>query len=224
MEKEITGIYLSSHPMDSYREAARRRGAVPIGALLEDLDGNGRYQDGQKVILAGVVSSVRTRPTRNDSMMAYVGLEDDSGEIELLVFARTLEACGPDLQENNPVLAAGRISLRDDKPPQLMCDQVWSLERLPEDPGEPLPPAEGPAEGESAAVKAGKLYLRLGTEDRLFQRVKDLFTLFPGQSRAVIYFADTGRKVGAACLLHEALLEELRLLLGEENVVLKEGA
>ena len=225
MEKEITGLYLTGHPMDAYRQTAQTRGAVPIGVLLEELDQGGRYRDGQKVVLAGVISSVRTRPTRNNSLMAYVGLEDDSGDIELLVFARTLEACGPDLQENNPVLVTGRISVREDKPPQLMCDQVWSLDRLPDELGEALADEfPQPEEPRRYAVRTGKLYLRLGGEDRVFQRVKDLFTLFPGDSRAVIYFADSGRKVGATCLCHDALLAELRLLLGEENVVLKETA
>ena len=122
------------------------------------------------------------------------------------------------------MLVSGRISVREDKPPQLMCDQVWSLDHLPDDLGEDLPSVEEvQAERKPRTIKTGKLYLRLRGEDRLFQRVKDLFTMFPGQSRAVIYFSDTGRKVGAACLLHEALLEELNLLLGAENVVLKES-
>jgi len=221
MEKELTGLYLSGHPMDDYRETAQAKGAVPIGVLLEELEPGGRFRDGQKVALAGIVSSVRTRTTRNNSMMAYVGLEDDTGEMELLVFARTLEACGPDLRENNPVLVTGRISLREDKPPQLMCDQAWSLESLPDNLGESLPGPEPVSEPRPPEVRGGKLYLRLTGEDRLYDRVRNLFELFPGGSRAVIYFADTGRKVGAACLLHQALLDELRLLLGEENVVVK---
>ena len=225
MEKEVTGLYLSGHPMDSYREEARTRGAVPIGALLEGLEEGGAFRDEQKVALAGMVASVRTRTTRSNSLMAYVGLEDESGEIELLVFARTLEACRQELQENSPVLAAGRISVRDDKPPQLMCDQVWSLDSLPADLGLDLP-ASGPLRGGNRPeVRTGKLYLRLGSDqDRLFERVRNLFQLFPGSSRTVIYFADTGRKLGATCLLHEALLAELILLLGEENVILKEPA
>ena len=226
MEKELTGLYLSGHPMDSYREAALRHGAVPIGVLLEELDNGGRFRDGQKVALAGVVSSVRTRATRNNSLMAYVGLEDESGEMELLVFARTLEASGPDLQENNPVLVSGRISVREDKPPQLMCDRVWSLEHLPED-LDPLPSGEEEP-GEQARryrVRSGKLYLKLDREEGpLLPRLRNLFQFFPGGSPTVIYCADTGRKLGASCLLHDALLEELRLLLGEGNVVLKELA
>ena len=53
--------------------------------------------------------------------------------------------------------------------------------------------------------------------------MKDLFVLFPGTQPAVLYLADTGRRLGARCQLHPALVQELRELLGEENVVLREG-
>ena len=102
------------------------------------------------------------------------------------------------------------------------CDsfsEILTLSSLPGGEEEDRPPVPG------GAVPTGTLYLRLASrEDRLFQRVKDLFLLFPGESRTVVYFADTGRKAGAACLLHDALLEELTLLLGEENVIVKDPA
>ena len=214
MEKEITGLYLSGHPMDSYRETARSLGARAIGPLLEELE-DGGSQDGDRVSLAGMISAFKTRTTRNNTLMAYASLEDDTGSLELMVFPRTLEACGSVLQDGAPVLVTGRISLREDKPPQLLCDQAVSLDRVP--PGfrsETAAPAPPPA---------GKLYLRLAEADeRLFRRVKDLFTLFPGESQAVLYFADSKRRLGARCLLHPALLEELSLLLGADNVVLKQ--
>ena len=45
--------------------------------------------------------------------------------------------------------------------------------------------------------------------------------MFPGEDRAIVYFEDTKTKVGAGCVLHPALLQELREKLGGENVVLK---
>ena len=54
--------------------------------------------------------------------MGYVTLEDDTGEIELLCFARVLEQNGSLIRENNPVLAVGRISVRDEKEPQMLVD------------------------------------------------------------------------------------------------------
>ena len=216
MEKEVTGLYLSGHPMDAYRELARNHGAIPIASVLEDFaqpDGPTRFQDGERINLAGVVSAAKTKTTKNNSLMAYVTLEDDTGSMELLAFSRVLEESGNYLQVNLPILVYGRISVRDEKAPQLMCDRVTPLNQVPDQPLHPGNPAE----------RSGKLYLRFDNEnDPRFQRIKNLLILFPGNQQAVLYLSDTGRRLGARCQLHPALLEELRELLGEENVVLKQ--
>ena len=220
MEKEVTGLYLSGHPMDAYRETARNQGAVSIGLMLEDFaqaDGPTHFQDGQKITLAGVVSASKTKTTKNNSLMAYVTIEDDTGSMEMLAFSRVLEESGSYLQVNMPILATGRISVRDEKAPQLMCDRVLPLHQAP---GAPIDPNEPPVR--PPQVRSGKLYLRFDTEATpLLRRVKNPFTMFPGESQAVLYFADTKRRLGARCLLHDALLQELKEYLGEDNVVLK---
>ena len=219
MEKEVTGLYLSGHPMDAFREEAARRGAVPIAPLKADFaqpGGPTRYQDGQKVTLAGIVLTRRVKTTRNDSLMAYVTLEDDGASLELLVFSRVLEEAGAALAEGRAVTVTGRISAREDKPPQLLADRVASLE-------EPDGAAPQTAAQAAAPVRpeGRTLYLRLPDEGWLFQRIQDLFALFPGDSPTVLFFAATGRRKGATCLLHDALLAELRELLGDGNVVLR---
>lgn len=205
MEKEITGLYLSGHPMDQYRQAARRQGAVAMGPILEDFaqaGGPTQFQDGQRVALAGVVAAIKQKTTKNNSLMAYVTLEDDTGTMELLAFSRVLEEGV--LAENAPVLVRGRLSVREDKPPQLMCDRV-----------EPL--------GQAAPAAAGeKLYLRFPSRaDPRLQRVRDLFALFAGGQEAVLYLEADKARLGATCALHPLLLEELTALLGRENVVVK---
>lgn len=66
------------------------------------------------------------------------------------------------------------------------------------------------------------LYVRLRSrEDPLFQRISLLLTMFPGTEKLVLYFADSGKRMAASCLIHEALLAELQELCGNENVVLK---
>ena len=212
MEKEVTGLYLSGHPMDAYRDTVRAQGAVPIASVLEDFaqeEGPTQFQDGQRILLAGVVAAAKTKTTKNNSLMAYVTLEDDTGSLELLVFSRVLEESGSYLQVNLPILTEGRISVRDEKAPQLMCDRVTPLSQVPEPAG-------------AAAPLSGKLYLRFArSDDPLLTRVRNLFVLFPGQQTAVLYLADSKRRLGARCLLHPALLQELKELLGEENVVLQ---
>ena len=213
MEKEVTGLYLSGHPMDAYRDIVQQQGAVAIGAVLEDFaraDGPQQFEDGQWITLAGVVASAKTKTTRNNSLMAYVTLEDATGSMELLAFARLLEESGSYLQVTVPILARGRLSVQEDKPPQLMCNKVTPLNQVPQDQGVP------------AALLTGKLYLRFpGGEDPRLQRVSDLFLLFPGSQSVVLYLADTGRRLGGRCQFHPALLQELRELLGPENVVVQ---
>ena len=140
MEKDVTGLYLSGHPMDAYRETIPAHGAVPIASVLEDAAqeaGLARFQDGQKVVLAGVVAAAKTKTTRNNTLMAYVTLEDDTGSLELMAFSRTLEESGSYLQVNVPILVEGKLSLRDEKPPQVLCDRVFPLNQVPQAPSTP---------------------------------------------------------------------------------------
>ena len=66
------------------------------------------------------------------------------------------------------------------------------------------------------------LYVRLPSrDDPLFEKIKLILTMFPGDGRIVVYFEDTKKRMGAPCLLHEALIAELRERCGEANVVLK---
>ena len=211
MEKDVTGLYLSGHPMDAYRETIQAHGAVPIASVLEDAAqeaGLARFQDGQKVVLAGVVAAAKTKTTRNNTLMAYVTLEDDTGSLELMAFSRTLEESGSYLQVNVPILVEGKLSLRDEKPPQVLCDRVFPLNQVPQAPATPR------------TAIPGKLYLRFErSDDPLLTRVRNLFVLFPGQQTVVLYLADTQRRLGAKCLLLPPLLQELKDLLGEANVV-----
>ena len=221
MERETTGLYLSGHPMDDYREAVRLSGAVKIGAVLRDLEEEApsRFRDGQEIALAGVVTGSRTRATKNNSLMCYVTLEDDTGSMEILAFQRALDNGGEHIREGELLLVRGRISLRDEKDPQLMADSFRPLADF----AVPGASAAAREEKKPAAPAAATLYIRLkGESDPMFRRVQLLRSMFPGQDRMLLYFEDTKRKLSAPCGVHPALLQELNELLGEANVVLKQ--
>ena len=208
MEKETTGLYLSGHPMDQYRELVKGFGAVTIGSILSDFareDGPREYRDDQRVSIAGVIATYRTRTTRNNTLMAYVMLEDDTATMELLCFSRTLNESGSFIRENSAILATGKISVRDDKEPQLMVDTIRPLSNL-----------------EEAAGGNQTLYLRLPSrEDPRLRKVRLTLSFFPGESQVVLYFEDCKKRVGSRCEIHPALVKDLTERLGEENVVVK---
>ena len=216
MEKETTGLYLSGHPMNDYRGAARAAGAVPIHDILEDFAAEGgptRYADGQNVTIAGIVTSNRTRTTKNNTLMAYVVVEDEVSSMELLCFSRTIEQCGSYMAVNTPVVVKGRLSVRDEKPPQIMCDTIYPLDTKAV-PAAPEPPGE---------KKVCTIFLRFPSMDSVaFRHIRLVMTMFEGETPVKIRLADTGKLLAGKCLNHPALLAECRQWLGKENVVVRE--
>ena len=210
MEKETTGIYLSGHPMDDYRSFLRGTNVVPIAALTAE---DSRYEDEQIVSVAGIVQSVKMKTTRNNSMMAYVTVEDDTASMEMIAFSNVLSEHGGYLKENFPVVVTGRLSQREDKDPQIVINRVRPISDYSQKPPAPVPP-DPPA--------GGKLYLRLpGESGKLFPKVKAILNMFPGDNSVVLYFADSGLRRGTRAMLAGSMLRELTNVLGKENVVLK---
>ena len=232
LEKETTGLYLSGHPMDAYREQLRRARVAPISDVVGEAP---RYGDESWVTVAGVVQTVRLKTTRNNSMMAYVTLEDDSASVELLVFAGALTQYGSYLLENQAIVVKGRVSIRDEKEPQIILNQVWPLSagHSPAQPENRQPPAaqpEPPAQPRAgfappqspAAVRCEKLYLKLPSEDSLeYRKTKAILNMFPGKVPTVLYFDDTKCRRGTLCGPQRMMLDELTRLLGEGCVVPK---
>ena len=212
MEKETTGIYLSGHPMDDYRHYLKNTRVLPIGRLTEENNG---LQDDQIISVAGIVQSLKMKTTRNNSMMAYVTLEDDTASVEMLAFSNVLNQYGGYLKENQPVVITGRLSMRDDKEPQIVVNRARPISDY----------SENMAEQDAApmAVPSGAtLYLRLSTEStELFPKVRAIINMFPGENKVIVYFADTKQRRGAQCAIDPRMLAEFKTLLGEENVVVK---
>ena len=213
MEKETTGLYLSGHPMDGYREAVRRIGAVPLGAVMADFaaeDGPSRFADNQNITVAGVVAAAKTRTTRSNTLMSYIQLEDDTGSMELMAFQKALDKGGIYVKENAAIIVKGRISARDEKEPQLMVDSIRPISDVDALGASVPPPAEK------------KLWVKLKSQnDPELKRIQLLLTMFPGSQQMILYCQAENKRIGAKCLIHEGLVAELKERLGDANVVVK---
>lgn len=203
-EKETIGLYLSGHPMDEYRKMLKGTNVIPIGRILKSFeDADGIYRDDQIVRIAGVVENVKMKTTRNNSMMAYVTLEDDTASMELLAFSNVIAKSGNQLTENAAIVVEGRLSVRDEKAPQMVINEIRTVEEV-------------------ARPEPQKLYLKIPTEwNAEDKKVRAILKMFPGQMQAVLYFADSGIRRGTSCAVREDMLQELRAILGEKSVVLK---
>ena len=219
-EKEVTGLYLSGHPMDEYREVCRRSSIVPIGEIIDDYTSELEthlFSDNQPVTVSGVIESVKTKTTKSSSLMSYIRLDDGTGSMELIAFQRALDSGGSYVVDNAMVIVSGRISIRDEKEPQLVVDTIRPLSDL-----SALPKAPEAQSAESASDAGHTLWLKLPSEDpQTLEHIRLLLTMFPGQDRLIIYCAAEKKKLGIRCRIHPALLSELGELYGENNVIQK---
>ncbi len=212
MEKETLGIYISGHPMDDYRRYLKNTHVVHIQELLAE---DSHFKDDQIVTVAGVVQSVKMKTTRNNSMMAYITVEDDTASIEMLVFSNAINQYGGYLRENAAVVVTGRLSIRDEKEPQIVLNRAQPISDFAYDSGMDV-------ELETPVVRTGTMYLRLSSEsDPLYAKIRAILNMFPGENAAVLFFADTRVRRGTRCELRDNMLLELKNILGEANIVIK---
>ncbi len=104
-ERELLGLYLSSHPLDPYG-AYFEENAVPITSLTSAMDN-------KSTTIGGVINSVRNITTKNGSKMAFVKLEDKSGDMELIVFPKSYDAVQDSLVQDKIVVVKGKINCKD---------------------------------------------------------------------------------------------------------------
>ena len=213
MEKEVTGMYLSGHPMAAYAGLYQTGGYARMDEILQSAGDQeaGRYQDGQWVTVLGMVVGVRKKATKNNTQMAFVSLEDMYGALTVLLFSQALEQYGNLLYEVAVVEVAGKLSFTENKEPELVCNAM----SVPADPTSLGAPAEKP-------VRPG-LYLRFSSkEDPRYRKAMQYIAIFDGVSDLYVSFQDTGKLLRAPAKyrvdVNRPLLRALEALLGEKNV------
>ena len=220
MEKETTGVYITGHPLDEYRETleAMEFSAAFIDGLTERED-RGVAFDGRRIRLGGLLADVRSKATRANSLMGFVILEDLTGQIEGMVFPKTWERLSMELTQDRPVVLAGRLSMHEDEAPKLIVEEVYPLQKTGEKPS----PAQAPPASSAAPPK---LYLRVRARADM-ERALPLLEGKPGPSPALFYLETERITLRAPerywCDADEALLQALRDCLGAENVKLRNG-
>jgi DNA polymerase-3 subunit alpha len=106
MEKETLGTFLSDHPLSEVRDALR----VAADCSLIELDGK---SDGAWVTVGGIVSECKKIRTKSGTNMMFATLDDLEGRVEMIVFAKALEANGDVIDTDAVVLVRGRVDHKD---------------------------------------------------------------------------------------------------------------
>ncbi len=105
-ERELLGLFISEHPLKEYEEILKKY-AKPINEV-----GSHRYQTQIKVV--GIITKIKKILTSSKEVMAFIKIEDPSGEIEIIVFPKILKANAEILEENKTISVTGKISRKDE--------------------------------------------------------------------------------------------------------------
>ncbi|MDR1253683.1 MAG: DNA polymerase III subunit alpha [Oscillospiraceae bacterium] len=214
MEKSTTGMYLSGHPLAEYSVEIEKNGFTKIGDILSIDKFSDSYKDGDYVNVFSIVTSVQIKTTKNSATMAFVMLEDMYGSIEMLVFPKILEKFSSLLMEDHILKISAKLSIREDEEPKLICEKIS--------------PVDGNI-NEHAQTKSKKpgLYIKISSKEfPECEKVNLLLSIFSGKVPVYIFVQDTEKLLLAPQKmwidLNEVLIKELKIQLGDKNVVVKQ--
>ncbi len=210
LEKEMTGLYISGHPLDDLREVllAREDSIAQIMGAAENEASMYEY-DGRQVELLGIVTSVKVRRTKqNNQNMANITLEDMSAQIGVIIFPNTYAACEGFLANDAIITVKGKITVTAANGVELLAEEVA-----------PFVPNDAFYNGKQFYVKVPEA----GDSD-----VDGLLAIsgrYPGNSSIVVFVEKTNQKYkltgGRSVRYCAALAEELKAYLGSDNLVIK---
>jgi DNA polymerase III subunit alpha len=135
-EKDVLGFFVSGHPLDKYAEKIRNLPAIiPISEAIERKPAERRWgkdsDPGDEIQVAGIIHGLRVQKSKRDQKLyAQASLEDASGKIDLICFARDYERLCDQLKIEAPVIIRGTIMKEEEAAPKISISGVQSLEEV----------------------------------------------------------------------------------------------
>ena len=236
-ERELLGLYLSQHPLEAF--------SVLLNEQTVQLNTLEQQHDGRQVVVGGSITDVREITTKNGQKMAFVKIEDERGEIELILFPSALQQTLGLWERDRVVIARGRVNAKDrdgnlQNELKIMVDDAREV--TPEQASayqatgkKQSAPKAG--KGTKRTVKATavatttvtnpKVFIRLtkSEDHELLRSLKRLIDERQGESEVVLVLGQESAKqivrLPSRMKSDQESLEQIQLLVGAQNVVLQ---
>ena len=221
MEKEILGLYISGHPLLEYKKELGDKTSINTAEITKAVNETGyTYNyDGKKVIMGGIIVSVKPKSTKNNKMMAFVEMEDLFGLIEIIVFPKIYEEYEYLLKNDNIIIVQGRISIKEEEDAKIICEKITPMRSSKENKAE-------------KKLKSSKLFIKIDTQKnpKMLQIIKSILGKSPGEQP--VYVIDEAKRVSGKSVMMKAdrsiwvdvndtLIDDLKSACGDECVALK---
>ena len=232
-ERELLGLYLSQHPLEAF-SALLSEQCVPLSTLEPG-------HDGRSITVGGIVGEVREITTKNGQKMAFVKIEDLSGEVELILFPSALQQTLGLWERDRVVIARGRVSAKDrdgnigtelkiltDDAREVTHEQATAYQPTGRKQNGPKAKAIArQAAATPAAQTVARVYIRLGKSDdhELLRSLKLAIDACPGDNEVVLVLGpDSARQIvrlPSRMRCDSPSLHRLQVLVGTDNVILQ---
>ncbi|MBR6478315.1 MAG: DNA polymerase III subunit alpha, partial [Lachnospiraceae bacterium] len=136
-EKEVLGVYVSGHPMEAWQELWRRNITnTSMDFAVDEETEEFKVRDQATVVVGGMITGRNVKYTKNNEAMAFVTIEDLVGSLEIIVFPKSYAEYAPKMQEDEKLFVKGRVSLKEDREGNpvcnVICEQMVTFEEAKE--------------------------------------------------------------------------------------------
>ena len=215
MEKEMLGIYISGHPLEKLQEKIKANTNINTLQMINIKEENDYSKDGRPVKYAGIITSVKKKYTKNNTIMAFVTVEDLYGSTEVIVFDSCFSRSQTVLIEDNIVLVEGRLSMKEEDSVKIVASTIVDFEVATKNTNARQ---NTPQE---TRTKILTLNIQNAPEEQK-EHLRGAIRFFAGEKNNIaIQIQDKeGLKPCGAIYLTGEILEEFKEILGEENVTI----
>ncbi|MBR3325003.1 MAG: DNA polymerase III subunit alpha [Clostridia bacterium] len=222
MEKEMLGIYISGHPLEKYREKIERvtdLNTIIINEAKEDLEEKGEcnLRDNLNVRIAGVITEIKKKYTKNNKLMAFVTVEDLYGSFESIVFETTYNSFANLLFEESIVVMEGRLSIREDRQDiTIIPSKIMDLNEINED---------GFSDLKNGNYQSGKLTKKLilditDLDEVRKEKLRGAIRFFSGDKNNLPIYVKQGEKISSCGTIfaNSEVIKEFEEIVGKEKI------
>lgn len=202
-EKEVLGIYVSGHPLEEYEKLWKANITKnTLDFVYNEEEKRTNVLDGAIEIIGGIITSKTVKTTKNNAMMAFITIEDIVGVVEVIIFPRDYERYKAYLIEENKVFVKGKVTVEEDKPAKLICQELIPFEQVPRE-----------------------LWVKFPDKDSFIkneQHLYDVLSQYDGNDQVCI-FCESEKVIkrlpkSRTIKVEKTLLQKLSTLFSEENV------
>ena len=208
MEKEMLGLYISGHPLDSIREKISKVSTVNTMEILQSKeDENTRIKDGLNVKYVGIITTIKKLFTKRNTEMAFATVEDLYGPCEVVIFDSVYKDARNILIEDNIIEIEGKISIRNDEYVSIVVNKVKEFSE--EDVVVPKENKRKVLNVEITSLSQEKKY-----------QLKGFIKFFNGDKNNIeLQVRDNGKDLPCGNIyMTDEILTQLKELVGEENI------